>query len=1436
MLLLTLCIALILKSHTVQTWLGKKAAAWLSEELGAEVTVERLAINLFSDITLEEILVKGQAGDTLLALSALQTGRFSYDRHVGHLFLNDVKLVSPIFHLYIKEGEDKTNLTFIQDYFKSTDTTKTGGAFTMNVGKARIENARFTYHNNNKPLPGALVNFNHIKLDSLFIEADDFVLGPDSVTFDLKNLAFKERCGFVLNNLSGKAVIGDSLIALREMNLQTPKTKLKGDTRFDFESFRDFNRFSSSVVMDHRLIDSQLYFGDLRFFSKEFEGLDRTVMVTGDFKGKLNRLRGRNMLLQWDANSYLIGNVRTEGLPKINQTFWTVDITELNTNKEEIDRIPLPPFTDGRTIKTPENISALGNISIKGNFTGFFSDFVAFADIRTALGSIKTDMQLSEDSSNNLHYRGGLRLQNFNLGSLANESTLGSVTANLDLDGTGFTLKEADINMEGNMASFSFLRYDYTDVDVNGRLKNAFFSGDVSLRDPNAFLDFSGKVDLSVKEPVLEFGADVQNLNLGLLNLVKDNSHYYSMAGNVNITSKGLSLDSFNGLLEVDDMSFCMDDKDYFVERIELSSTRNDDQKHYLLKSSILDAELKGLFTFKGISDAMTDLAAHLLPPTVVPHRGSAAGQNFELVFRVKDFDPITGSVLPKLYFQKNSFGKLLYSDSTTTFSGTMASDSIWAYGQMVKGLVLDMQKDLETVYVTLMATESRVGNTVDLDNFAIDLRAEDDTIYSSMVWDSKEQFHRGDINGILSIADAKRSTFIFGRSEIGIFDNEWQINPNATIYNDTTSFDLRNVQFINGDQSIKLGGMVSEDPNSQLNVEMTRFDLRNANPILAQDSLSIAGSVTGKASVSNAYKKPWFGSDLEVEDLFVNNRLLGDFCVESSYDRAKNRLLLYGELQKKMLRPLKFNGIYSLGNTDSPLSVLVTLNEFDLDILNTFGLSEITDISGKADAMVTLTGTFDRPEFTGAATLQNARFRVSYLNTSYSISDRLIIMPDMIAAENVKMQDRDGNTAVITGQFVHDNYAKWSLNLDADLERMPFLCMNTTQEQNPLYYGKVYATGFVNVFIYDQNSEFTINLKSEKGTSLVLPMEEGEESGFEDFIVFVDPKAEKEVQKETDFLGISLNLELDVTPDAEIKFIFDEALGDILQGRGEGHLSMAINTLGKFNMYGTVGIKEGSYNFTLKNLINKEFALLPGGTISWSGDPMAAELDINTVYKLSASLIDLMSASLNASQYNVRVPVHLIMNLKGQLFNPAIAFKINLPTVDEVTRSYVNGVLSTEEQMNRQAFALLVLLKFVTPIGMEGSGSSTIGNLTGTMANGTEFLTGQLNSWLSQISQDFDLGVNYRPGDEISSSEVALALSTQLFNNRLQLSGNFGMNYGNPSQDNSLIGDVRAEYIIDEMGRLRLLFYNESSQFDPSRLDQRGSTQGLGVVYQIDF
>ena len=193
-------------------------------------------------------------------------------------------------------------------------------------------------------------------------------------------------------------------------------------------------------------------------------------------------------------------------------------------------------------------------------------------------------------------------------------------------------------------------------------------------------------------------------------------------------------------------------------------------------------------------------------------------------------------------------------------------------------------------------------------------------------------------------------------------------------------------------------------------------------------------------------------------------------------------------------------------------------------------------------------------------------------------------------------------------------------------------------------------------------------------------------------------------------------------------------------------------------------------------------------------------------------------------------------------MLNPDIAFDIDLPTADETTKSKVRSVLYVSDEqeniqeLNRQVFSLLVLNQFLTPTGREGV--SYTGNVAGTTS--FELMSNQVSNWLSKISNDFDVGFNYRPGDELSGQEIELALSTQIFNDRLILDGNFGVSdnkeVSSDSQNaNNIIGDFSMEYKITEDGKLRVKAFNASNQ---SYIERTSSnyTQGVGLFYRKEF
>jgi len=263
----------------------------------------------------------------------------------------------------------------------------------------------------------------------------------------------------------------------------------------------------------------------------------------------------------------------------------------------------------------------------------------------------------------------------------------------------------------------------------------------------------------------------------------------------------------------------------------------------------------------------------------------------------------------------------------------------------------------------------------------------------------------------------------------------------------------------------------------------------------------------------------------------------------------------------------------------------------------------------------------------------------------------------------------------------------------------------------------------------------------------------------------------------------------------------------------------------------GDYTIEEGDYQFTLQNMPVKKLEIEPGGTIKWTRDVATAQLDIDAVYRTKASLYDLLQDESN-TDLTQRIPVECHLMMSGYLENPSFDFNIVVPpTSDDIARSQLANL--TEEEMNKQIISLLILNRFM-PLQGSGSGTSR-GYANAGLATTTEVLSNQLNYWLSQISNDFDIGFNYRPGDELTSDEVEVALSKQFFNNRMTLNvnGNYDVRQTN-ADANQLVGDVEVEYKINPSGKLRLKAFTRAN--DHLLYEYAPYTQGVGLFYREEF
>ena len=97
-----------------------------------------------------------------------------------------------------------------------------------------------------------------------------------------------------------------------------------------------------------------------------------------------------------------------------------------------------------------------------------------------------------------------------------------------------------------------------------------------------------------------------------------------------------------------------------------------------------------------------------------------------------------------------------------------------------------------------------------------------------------------------------------------------------------------------------------------------------------------------------------------------------------------------------------------------------------------------------------------------------------------------------------------------------------------------------------------------------------------------------------------------QQVKKEEQSRPTHYNIDLqgDITPDAQLTLVMDPVGGDRVKATGRGSMRMTYNDADEMTVYGTYTLERGNYNFTLQDIIIKDFTIRDGSSITFQGDP----------------------------------------------------------------------------------------------------------------------------------------------------------------------------------------------------------------------------------------
>jgi hypothetical protein len=1447
LLLLGVSLYFAIQSHTFQTWLGQKAGNYLSTELNNTITIKTVSLDFFTKANLEGVFISDKKKDTLFTGDLLVDIKM-LDYKNKKLTLKKITLRNTTAKLINYKNDSLFNYQFLIDYFNTgvTDTSHKQ-EWDIKLGDIFLENVNFIYRNDRKNTQITQnMNFNNLNLSKTYGKFSDLKFEKDTVYVNVTNFKTNEQCGFVLSNLTTEAKISSAELLLNKLIIKTPQTYVKGNVNFYYTAWNDYSDFISKIKIRSVLEDStHVAMQDIASFTSELNGLNANVSLSGKVNGYVNDLNLEAFKLNYGKNTRFNGNLTLTGLPDFSTSYLHFDAKEISTSYSDIVQVPNYPFSKNEKLKLPIELKRLGTISYKGKFDGFVTDFTTHGKFKTGLGNLLTELSIKiGKKSEDFAYHGKLQTSDFDIGTLFGIKNFNALSLNTEIKGKGLSLRSLNADVQGQILNINYNNYSYKDIKLNGNIKEKLFSGLLTSKDPNANFDFNGKINFKNKVPEMDFISTVNNIDLKKLNFTTQEA---KIATQILINLKGDNLNNLTGSVNFDGTEYENSAKKYKISTFDLKLEQSTIDKKIIVNSNYFNLTVDGQFTANNLGMAFNQVLNAYYPTFVAKIKTKTVYTDaFKFKLLIKKFDIINELFIKDLMISPNSIIGGDFDASKNLMNVTLNSQLI-KYGTIkFNNNIIESYSKNNKINLVFKGSDIQLTDSIVLKNYFMYLVSKDlDTKYN-FEWDNKTvSKNTGKIAGKVSFSH-HIANLTFDKIFITTKDSStWNmVTSNPTIIDTSGNIQINPLLFTNKDQSIGIAGSLSDKPNDSLAVNTSNVILEQFNPLLRPFKLKLEGVLNGRLTVHDP-KAFAFSSDLRFENLKINNNTLGQLVVKTNYIASEKTIFTDGytslglqDLDGNQMKNIAFKGYYYLDKKEESIDVDIKATPANLKLLNPLleGILTINNalISGEGK----IHGTPDNIKIDGKFKMYNSEIKVDYTNVTYNITGDIEIMPDQIRFSDLLLKEKGLKAApqgTLNGNIFHSNFSKMQLDYDISFKNM--LVLNTTPKENKTFYGKIYGTGDVGIWGFLNNLHMSVIATTNKNSKFILPLDGPAEIEESDFIHFV--KKDTLSKKITNSLtGLSLEMSLKATPDLQVRIILDNTSGDALNVQGDGTIDMKISTLGKFEMFGDYIITEGDYLFTLENVINKKFEIDAGSNISWSGNPMDAEIDITTSYRQRASVAPLLNDT--TGRYKGRYPVDCKLLITNKLFSPNINFAIDFPSLDATSKSRISNVLSDEAELNRQVFSFLLFRSFVTPqiYNTNGGGVTASGAAAST---GSEMLSNRmsefLNTYFGNLTgiRDLQVGVNYRAGNQ-NNQEVDLALSKQFLNNKMTVDGNFGVNNTQQKNSSGLIGDVNIDYKLSDDGRYRVKGFNRSN--DNTQITTAGGpyTQGVGFFYREEF
>jgi len=1422
-----------LRFSAVQTFLAKRVADYLSDELNTTISIDRVyfspfsSLDLFSSLELQNLSIHDRNDAPMLHAKAITAGL-----SLGRIFDNRIevrrlKLQDAFVHYQIDSAGG--NFGFLADYFAPAK-EKTDRSSRMEWNLRRIELLDCTFklnnHRNRGKKNAASVDFSDLELTAISGLLSAIRFSGTDFSAEIKELTFRDKSGFLLEELTTSAYVSDRKMEFKDLALKTNRSRIGDHLLFeyaDFRDFRDFRDFVRKVNVRSTLRDSYVDSRDIEFFAPTMQRVRFGASVwQASLSGTVEHIRAEQTHIRTGENTWLKGNFTIDGLPYIEKTEFRFDLAELATDAKDLEQI-VPPLANLRTLALPDIVQRIKTLRYEGALTGFYHHFKVDGQARTSAGTLRTQTEINLKPF--LRYKGEVAGKNIDLGTLLDARSFGKTGLEGRFEGSGTKEQDLKLAVDGTFNGLFFKGYRYDRLTVSGEMADGLLSAGANVRDPHATLSLEIQMNRRAEAPTYAFRSTIDLLDLKRTRL-HDRDSIVLRNSRPQARLAGGSLNSLTGKIWSERMEFSSSRGDFAIGRVDVEASGTGKSKRLALLSEVADVAVSGEIDLKTLIPYFKSLAVRYAP-SIQLEPAPYSPQNFNLEMLIKSFGPVSALFDPHLKLDDGA--RLTAQFSTEDHTAKFDATGLTAHYRGAKLTNLSICEDALGSGLMLAVSADRISfsDSVYIDNVQINSLLANDILRFNVLMSDRNRPNYLDLSGAVRFAQNEPARVRFGASALVLNGEVWHIDQDADLHISKGRFHIGNLLLKRDRQEVSVNGQLSGGEDDRLEVAFREFNLASFSGITDPLGIHVRGSMSGDVRVGSVFKSPGLSAHIRTTPLVYNNLPVGSLTVDADFEPQNGRIRLQTALRNVDGNGFDLSGTYDLNAKPDALRLKGTVRNTDLAVVQPFVQQIASDLYGKVSGEVDIAGTLQRPVVSGLAQVRDAGFTVDYLRTAYRMPNGFArIDNNSILLADFDIRDGQSGTARANGYLDLNTMSDPKLEFHVSATKLHVL--HTRPGDNELFHGTAYASGNFNFKGRTSAIDIDIEARSEPNTVITIPFNSAAKVGDSDFIHFVDRRTAAGTEKTPSgpvLRGLTMNMDLSIAPDAEIRLANNVGLSTVF---GTGAMSLRISSLGDFEIFGDYHVSSGRFHFTAQDFLNKFFDLKPGGSIRWAGNPAEATIDLSAAYRQRTSVAPLYSAAGQAENRESAL-VEADMVLRGTLSQPEVSFALDFPQHPYI-KDELQGYLSDANNVNQQAISLIVRRSFI-PGSMPEFGSEMRSTL---LSAGSEIMFNQLNSIISRsLNVDF-FDLNIRSLNDASAS-------LRFFNDRLVFTGGITDNRNQQLTDLTLLTDKIATdaeltFKLRRDGNLLLRSYNRPNPRNFLFTPTGDYISALGLVYRREF